>query len=156
MCNDKHPELVVGHSEGETRICPYCESTELLGDTGYCAKHFEDATCGRRPVKRGRKVYVAGPLNADACGYITHLHKMFDVALQIHRMGHAPLVPGADFLMGFFAGDFKYADYMESNMAWLRVADCVFVIAQSPGVKKEIAEAEKLGIPVYYRLEDLA
>ena len=101
------------------------------------------------------RIYVAGPLNADACGYIKNLSKMYRVGLAIHCMGHSPFIPGADVLLGLMAGDFEYADYFNANTEWLKVSDAVFVIASSPGVEQEVAIAEDLQIPIYHRLEDI-
>ena len=102
------------------------------------------------------KVYVAGPLNGpDASSYIENLSKMLKVARDIRRLGFAVFVPGQDFLLGLIDGNFDYSDYFHNGIEWLRVSDFLFVINLSPGVKKEIKVAKKLGIPIVRSIDEL-
>jgi len=102
------------------------------------------------------KVYVAGPLNGpDAPSYIENLSKMLKVARDIRRLGFAVFVPGQDFLLGLIDGNFDYSDYFHNGIEWLRVSDFLFVINLSPGVKKEIKVAKKLGIPIVHSIDEL-
>jgi len=48
-------------------------------------------------------------------------------------------------------------DYQRYSMEWLRVSEAVLVRElreSSKGTKAEIEEAERLGIPVFYSVED--
>ena len=102
------------------------------------------------------KVYVAGPLNGtDGFAYLKNLARMYQVALQIHRLGHAVFIPGADVLLALLHGDFGPEDAYDRSLEWLRVSDCIFVIAPSPHVNLEIDEAKRLGKPIYTELEEL-
>jgi len=105
-----------------------------------------------------KKVYIAGALNADACGYIKNLHKMIKWSEQVRRLGFTVFVPGLDFLVGIVMGDMDYKDYFENNQLWLDASDIVFVTPgweTSSGTKKEIERAIKQGIPVCYELDEL-
>jgi len=45
-----------------------------------------------------KRVYVAGKLNSDACGYIKNVHRMIIWAEKVRKAGFAVFVPGLDFL----------------------------------------------------------
>ena len=102
-----------------------------------------------------KRIYIAGKLNDDACGYIKHLHRMIDTARKVRRAGFAVYVPGNDFLEGLVAGDFGYSEYFNNSQPWLAASDAVFLTPgweTSSGTKREIAYAKSLGIPVYDNL----
>ena len=74
----------------------------------------------------------------------------------VRLAGHAPFVPAIDLMMGIKFGYDNYHDYFDASQAWLKKADVVVLVPgweTSPGTKKEIATAHKLGIPV---LDDLS
>jgi len=97
------------------------------------------------------KVYVAGKLNDQSCGYIKNMHRMIKLADMIRSMGFSVFIPCLDFLSGLVCGDYEYQDYFENNLPWLESSDYVYVIADSEnskGTQREIARARELGIPV--------
>jgi hypothetical protein len=99
------------------------------------------------------RVYVAGKLNDTAVGYLKNVHTMISTADMLRRKGFAVFVPCNDLLNGILAGDMEYADYAGNNMAWLEVADVVYVLPaseNSKGTLAEIARAKELKIPVVY------
>ena len=105
-----------------------------------------------------RRVYIAGKLNDDACGYIQNLHRMIAAAELVRKAGFAVFVPGIDFLQGIVAGNLGYADYFENSQAWLEVSEAVFLTPgweTSQGTAKEILRATGLGIPVFEDIEKL-
>jgi hypothetical protein len=104
------------------------------------------------------KCYVAGPLNADACGYIRNMHSMIKLARLIRRLGISVYVPANDFLEGLVDGNFGYEDYFVNSQPWLEVADLICVAPGwelSSGTKREIELAKSLFKPIFYNLEDL-
>jgi hypothetical protein len=107
-----------------------------------------------------KRIYVAGALSADACGYIQNCHRMIELARWVRRMGFAVYIPCLDFLEGLVAGDFQYNDYFDNSQPWLEASDGVVVqpigAEASHGTQREIAHAEALGIPVFRSLEALA
>jgi hypothetical protein len=55
-------------------------------------------------------------------------------------------------------GYYEFDDYFRNSEEFLKVCEAVFVCPcweDSEGVKSEIETAESLGIPVYYKIEDL-
>ena len=105
-----------------------------------------------------KRVYVAGKLNDDACGYIKNLHKMIDTARKIRKLGFAVYVPCNDFMEGLVDGNFKYSDYFDNSQAWLDASDAVFLTPgweTSLGTLKEIERAKSRGIPIFSNLEKL-
>lgn len=105
-----------------------------------------------------RAVYIAGKLNADAVGYLKNVATMIRESIKVQRAGFAVLVPCLDLLMGIVAGDFEYPDYADNNMVWLERADAVYVLPDSEhskGTQAEVRRAHEIGIPVYYKIEDL-
>jgi len=95
-------------------------------------------------------IYIAGPLSAPTLvGGLNNIGRMLRVARDIKKLGHAPFLPAWDILLAFAnPGEFDYEDFFESNAAWLLKADAVYVIGDSPGVRREIEIAQKAGIPV--------
>ena len=111
------------------------------------------------------RVYIAGALSSRedrsrdpstvVIDYLSNVSKMCKVASQVRKLGYFPFVPALDLLLGVINGDWDEEDYRGVGMAFLEVCDAVLVISQSWGVGKEVERANELGIPVYYKLEDL-
>lgn len=109
-------------------------------------------------MKHMKRIYIAGKLNDDACGYIKNLHRMIKTARAVRRMGFAVYVPGNDFLEGLVAGDFDYPEYFDNSQPWLAASDAVFLTPgweTSEGTKREIEYARSLNIPVFQDLEKM-
>ena len=105
-----------------------------------------------------KRVYVAGKLNDDACGYIKNVHRMIIWAEKIRKLGFAVYVPGLDFLQGVVFGNYEYSDYFDNSQPWLDVSDAMFLVPgwkTSKGTGLEIARAKRKNIPVYTDLEIL-
>lgn len=104
------------------------------------------------------KIYIAGALNSDACGYIANLSRMTKFANKIMRLGNAVFSPGNDFIQGLVSGKLQYEDYYNNSQELLRSSDAMFVVPgseNSEGVAKERVVAEMLGIPVFDTIEEL-
>ena len=112
------------------------------------------------------RVYVAGALSSKektdrdpsrvVSDYIQNVSAMCKAASAVRRKGHYPYVPGLDFLLGVVVGDWKEEDYREIGKSFLEVCEAILVISESWGVQKEINRAKELGIPIYYRVEDIS
>lgn len=105
-----------------------------------------------------KRVYIAGKLNDDACGYIKNMHRMILWAEKVRRLGFSVFVPGLDFLQGLVFGNWDYPDYFDNSQGWLDVSDAVFLVPgweSSEGTKREITRAKKNNIPIFFELEDL-
>ncbi len=111
------------------------------------------------------RVYIAGPLSSKektdrnpskvVTDYLSNIHNMVMAASEVRRMGHSPYVPALDFVLGIIAGDWTENDYRGISDEFLTVCEAVLVIGRSWGVDREIELAAKLGIPVYYTLNEI-
>ena len=111
------------------------------------------------------KVYIAGALSSReknerspsqvVVDYLQNINKMCKIAGAVRKAGHCPFVPALDFALGMINGNWTEEDYRGLGMEFLEVCDAMLVISHSWGVNKEIEEAKRLFIPIYYSLEDL-
>ena len=105
-----------------------------------------------------KKIYVAGPLNADAINYIQNIHNMILWAERVRKLGFAVFVPCLDILMGIQLGKWDYDDYFLNSQPWLEISDALFIIPgwrSSSGTQKEIKRAKELKKPVFFKLKSL-
>jgi len=106
-----------------------------------------------------KRVYIAGALDSDACGYIRNLHIMTHYANEVMALGCAVYSPGNDFIQGIVSGYMDYTDYVRNTMSFLEVCDAVALVPDnyndSEGTRKEILKARELGIPVLYNFDEV-
>ena len=99
------------------------------------------------------RVYIASPYtegDPDA-----NVSRAIDAATYLRRRGHAPFVPH---LNHFWAKRDKTANYeiwMEYDRQWIPVCEAVVRLkGKSKGADNEVLQARKLGLPVYYSVEE--
>jgi hypothetical protein len=107
-------------------------------------------------------VYLAGPLGARGPKSEAHIEYLLNVRQMLYMGGvvidyvnAAAVIPALDILlplMGVITSEMKLK---ANSLELLSRCDAMLVIDISPGVKKEIKFAKKLGIPVYYDIETL-
>lgn len=109
-----------------------------------------------------KRVYVAGPMNADSIlAMLENISKGIRLGGEVLKLGFAPFVPHFDILFRIQQGedfDVPMRTYYDYTMEFLKTCDCVLVCPgweNSVGTKAEIAEAKQNGIPVFYDLESL-
>ena len=106
-----------------------------------------------------KRIYIAGALNSDACGYIQNLHQMTHYANEVMSLGCAVYSPGNDFIQGLIHGSMNYDDYVKNTMSFLEVCDAVALVPNnhndSHGTRLEIVKACELGIPVLYYFDEV-
>jgi hypothetical protein len=103
------------------------------------------------------KIYIAGALNADACGYVKNMHRMINTANEVRKLGCAVYIPGIDFLAGLQCGDWEYEDYFQNSQPWLDCCDAIFLTPgweNSKGTHREIERAKSHGIPVFDNIQE--
>ena len=99
-----------------------------------------------------KRIYIAGKLNDDACGYIKNMHRMITWGDRVRKAGFAVYIPGLDFLQGLVFGNYEYADYFDNSQPWLDASDGIFLVPgweKSMGTKREIERAKQQEIPVF-------
>jgi hypothetical protein len=98
-------------------------------------------------------VYIAGPISKDP------LMGTRAAVLEAHALealgGFACFVPQLSILAEMIAPR-SWAQWMEADRPWLAKCDALLRLpGESKGANQEIAEAGKLGIPVFYSRSDL-
>jgi len=98
------------------------------------------------------KIYIAGPYAGDT---EKNVEAACVAADAVSRLGHYPFVP--HLTMYWHRPPLRSHDFwLLQDLEWLRICDAVLRIGgKSPGADAEVAEAIKLGIPVYYSLADI-
>ena len=102
-------------------------------------------------------VYIAGAYSSNnVMGVLNNMRKGMRASTEWLLNGFAPFCPWLDyhFQLQLREGEnLTVQNYYDYSMAWLRKSDLVFVLKgweQSKGTIAEIAEAERLGIPIMY------
>jgi nucleoside 2-deoxyribosyltransferase len=99
-------------------------------------------------------VYIAGPLGSRPA-WPANIQRAIDAAQLVINAGHAPVVPH---LLTHLDLDIErtYETWMRLDLATLAKCDAVLRIpGDSPGADREVAEAQRLGIPVVHSVADL-
>jgi hypothetical protein len=101
------------------------------------------------------RVYVSGPITSDPG---RNTCRAIEVGQELLDAGYAPLVPHLSLMWEAHVGAHanSWDDWLAMDLAWVDVADAVFLIpGHSPGADAEVEAAYKAGIPVYQTLEGL-
>jgi hypothetical protein len=98
-------------------------------------------------------VYIAGPYtNPDPC---VNTHQAIATANEVWSHDMFPLVPHLSHFWHTMTPR-PYQDWLDQDMEMMRRCDAVFRFpGASSGADKEVAEANRLGIPVFYEMADL-
>ena len=98
-------------------------------------------------------VYIASPYTEG--DHMENVCRQIDAADEIRDAGHLPYAP----LLSHFWHVLIPHDYLywtEMGLEWVRKADALVRLpGKSVGADAEVAEALRLGIPVYYDVESL-
>jgi hypothetical protein len=107
-------------------------------------------------------IYVAGPLSDYPAQYLANVSRMTLESRLLAEAGYVPINPAADLLEGLLGvSAWPLERYQERSMDLMRLLEhvngCVYVTStahadgrESTGVAGEVAEAKRLGIPVFY------
>lgn len=114
-----------------------------------------------------KKIYVAGPYSdTNVLGVLKNIGRGTEYASKLFMNGFAPFTPwhDANFVIQNWRDNFTVKNFYDYSMEWLKCSDALFVVPDHEGLRdwgdsygtvKEIEEAERLGIPVFYDLESL-
>lgn len=100
-----------------------------------------------------RRVYIAGPYTRpDPCANTHAAMRMWDL---LYEKGYAPFCPHWSHFQHTCMPR-HYSDWLAFDLEWLRVCDAVLRLpGESSGADEEVAEAKRLGIPVFHTVEEL-
>jgi len=104
-----------------------------------------------------KRIYVAGPYTAPN-PRLTQLNvnRAIEIGCALIRKGWTPFIPHLTHYIWLHPkGDFDWEVWMELDKVWLEVCDALFFIAPSRGANIELELAKKLGLKIYYKLEDV-
>jgi len=112
-------------------------------------------------TRRHLRIYVAGAIQGET---LLHSLRNFDEGqswtAKVFQLGFSPFPVFSDY--AFIQKVRPVPNIREVyaySLAWLRVADAMFVTPgweRSTGCKQEIAECERLAIPVFHDLHELS
>jgi hypothetical protein len=109
-----------------------------------------------------KRVYVAGAYNANnVISVLDNMRKGMRASLDILLLGYAPFCPWLDYHFQLMLREnekLTVDDYYKYSIAWLEVAETVYVIPgyqNSKGTAAEIKRAKELNIPIYFDLMEL-
>jgi hypothetical protein len=109
-----------------------------------------------------KRVFVAGRYRADnVLGILDNIREGLRWSTLVFLAGHSPFCPWLDFLFHLMlqgGEQLTVEQYQRRSMAWLEKSDVVLAITgwnTSEGAQNEMRAADKLGIPVVYRIEDI-
>lgn len=101
-----------------------------------------------------RTTYIAGPVTAG--DRIHNFNQACIAQRELMAAGFAPLNPMLSMLHPA-AWQIPHEDWMESDLPWVAVADCVLRLpGESVGADREVEFARERGIPVFYAIEQIS
>ena len=99
------------------------------------------------------KVYIASPYTIGDVA--VNVKRQLDCADELMNLGFAPFAP----LYSHFqhmAHPRPYTDWIKVDLEWVASCHCLLRLeGESTGADGEVAHAEKLGIPVFYSIEEI-
>ncbi len=99
------------------------------------------------------KVYIAGPYTRPEP--VENVRRAIAVADELLAAGHLPYLPHLTMLWNLVAPK-PVAAWYDYDLRWLPACDCVLRIpGESTGADAEVAEAERLGIPIYHSVGEI-
>jgi len=92
------------------------------------------------------RIYVAGPLSRDPLG---GTRAAVLAASRLMDAGHTPYVPHLSVLWEMISPR-PYEDWIRMGLAWVAQCDALVRLpGESPGADREVAEARRLGLPLF-------
>jgi hypothetical protein len=98
------------------------------------------------------KVYIAAPYAGNVK---KNVKAACDAADAVSRLGHYPYIPHLNMHWHRLPRR-SHNFWQRQDFEWLRLCDAVLRIGgTSPGADAEVAEAGRIGIPVFYSVKDV-
>jgi len=103
--------------------------------------------------RRATLVYVAGPYSKGSIG--ENIHFAVRAANALRREGYAVIVPHSTIIEDIVSPH-MYESWLYHALQLVTCCDVICrIVGESPGADVEVRLARKLGIPVYYNIEEL-
>lgn len=104
------------------------------------------------------KIYIAGPYTGENEAEVEwNVRKATETGVILFLKGHFPFVPHLTHYIAKAAEGrhppLTWDDYMARDLAWLKEADALFLIAHSPGADLELEEAKRMGLRIFYNFD---
>ena len=94
------------------------------------------------------RIYVAGPVSKG--DQFLNCRAAYIAAAELMAAGHEPFVPHLSFPIHMLAPQ-EYERWMQWDFAWLAQCEAILRLdGESPGADREVAEAERLGLALYF------
>ena len=104
-----------------------------------------------------RVIYIAGKYRAPSpWGIENNIRAAEVIALEVAKLGAAPLAPHP--MYRYYQGSLPDEFWLQGTLELLRRCDAVMLVPgweQSTGARGEKVEAERRGMPVFSKLDDL-
>lgn len=82
-----------------------------------------------------------------------------DVGLQLWKKGHVPYIPHLTHFIDERATEtgvpMSYEEYLVFDTEWLKACDALIYLASSRGADLELENARRLGLTIYYSVDDV-
>ena len=106
------------------------------------------------------RIYVCGPLsNPEFVEQARNITAAIDAGIALIKRGHEPFIPHLSYWTSMRAEELdqpiEYERWLEIDFAWLRVAEGLLFLGESPGSLRELELANILGLPVFKSLEEV-
>ena len=99
------------------------------------------------------RVYVAGPISDG--NPVENCQRAIQVGFQLMDLGYAPFVPHYSYFvdMDSTIGKGRYEQWIAIDFSYIAVCHALLRLSgKSKGADREVAFAQKRGIPVFYTL----
>lgn len=103
------------------------------------------------------RVYIAGPYTGDGTlpSRRENVRVAVDVASQLMDLGYDYFLPHLSHFVDLHHQQ-PYEKWLKLDFVWLAQCEALLRIpGNSPGADREVEEAHRLGIPVFYSVEEL-
>ena len=102
------------------------------------------------------RIYVSGPISLGDT--VENCQRAIKVGFELMDYGYAPFVPHYSYFvdMASTQGQGRYEQWIALDLSFIAACHALLRLGgQSAGADREVAWAQKLGIPVFYDLPDL-
>lgn len=112
-------------------------------------------------MQRPLTIYVAGPYTApDLHGELANVERAVQIGMELTRKGHYPFVPHFSHYLDHAHKD-RYGErlpwqfWMDMDDAFMNCCDAFFYISSSRGADIELERATKLGLQIFFSLDEV-